>query len=410
MAGTFAERLVSAIASTHAVIDLDAYASNVQVMRNRLRQRGDELMMAVVKANAYGHGAVMCAKTAIDAGADWLGVARIEEALILREHGIAAPILVLGPPNTTLVARAAQNDITLTIGSPDLLPRIQPALDQIPDDMSLNVHLKIDSGMHRFGVYPHEAAEVARDLQEEPKIRYTGLYTHFATADASDDDFIREQIERFASTVAEELLAEGLAPTLIHLSNSAASIRGVQLPEVLRSFTVMYRPGLALYGMSPSGDVPVPKEFHRVMTLKTRLGRVFRLEPGEGVSYGLTHVARHPTICGTIPIGYGDGLDRHLSSKGWMAVKGRRCPILGRVCMDQVVIDINNVSQPEEGDEVIVLGSGRGNTMTPEDAAAKIGTINYEVTTSVMPRVPRVYMSYEEVVAVEDLNGLVEKP
>ena len=409
MAGTFAERLVSAIASTHAVIDLDAYASNVQVMRNRLRKRGSELMMAVVKANAYGHGAVMCARTAVDAGADWLGVARIEEALLLRDHGITAPILVLGPLNPTLVTRAAQNDITVTIGSPDTLDRIQPFLAQIPDDMMLDVHLKIDSGMHRFGVHPHEASDVARDLQEEPKLRYSGLYTHFATADDGDDSFLNEQISRFTETVME-LMPEGLAPSLIHVSNSAASIREAQLPDVLSPFTIMYRPGLALYGMSPSGDVPIPNEFHRVLTLKTRLGRVFRLEKGEGVSYGLTHVAKHPTICGTVPIGYGDGLDRHLSNRGWMSVKGRRCPIIGRVCMDQVVIDINNVSQPEEGDEVIVIGDGRSNTMTPEDAAAKIGTINYEVTTAILPRVPRIYMSYEDVVAVEDLNGLVEKP
>lgn len=407
MAGSFAERLVSAVASTHAVIDLDAYASNVQVMRNRLRSRGNELMMAVVKANAYGHGAIMCAKTAIDAGADWLGVARIEEALVLRDHGITAPILVLGPFNTTLVGQAARRDITLTIGSPDILDRIRPALEDLPDN-GLNVHLKIDTGMHRFGVHPHEAADVARDLAEEPALRYSGLYTHFATADAGDDSFLIEQQRRFAETVLE-LTPEGLAPPLIHMSNSAASIRGT-LPSELVNHTIMFRPGLALYGLSPSGDVPVPKEFHRVITLKTRLGRVFRLEPGEGVSYGLTHVAKSPTICGTLPIGYGDGLDRLLSNRGWMSVKGRRCPILGRVCMDQTVIDINHVSQPVEGDEVIVLGDGRGNTMTPEDAAARIGTINYEVTTAILPRVPRVFMSYQEVVAVEDLNGLIEKP
>ena len=407
MAGTFAERLVSAVASTHAVIDLDAYASNVQVMRNRLRKRGDELIMAVVKANAYGHGAVMCARTAIDAGADWLGVARIEEALILRKHGVSAPILVLGPFNPALVRSAAEHGITLTIGSPNALDRIRPALADVPEN-GLDIHLKIDTGMHRFGVHPSEAPDVARDLAEEPAIRYSGLFTHFATADDADDSFLKEQQRRFVDTVME-LTPEGLAPQLIHLNNSAASIRGA-VPSELQDHIQMSRPGLALYGLSPSGDVPIPKEFHRVMTLKTRLGRVFQLEPGEGVSYGLTHQAKSRTLCGTIPIGYGDGLDRLLSNRGWMSVKGRRCPILGRICMDQTVIDINTVSQPAEGDEVIVLGNGRENTMTPEDAAAKIGTINYEVTTAILPRVPRVFMSYEDVVAVEDLNGLIEKP
>ncbi|TVR76476.1 MAG: alanine racemase [Sphaerobacteraceae bacterium] len=406
MAGSFAERLVSAVAGTHAVINLDAYASNVQVMRNRLRKRGDELMMAVVKANAYGHGAVMCARTAIDAGADWLGVARIEEALQLRNHGITAPILVLGPFNPTLIHKAAENDITVTIGAPDALDRILPALEDMPDN-SLNVHLKIDTGMRRFGVMPEEAAEVARELSETPAIRYSGIFTHFATADSEDESFLIEQQKRFVETIYE-LIPEGLAPQLVHFSNSAASLRGT-LPDELQHFTVMYRPGLALYGMSPSGDVPIPKEFHRVVTVKTRLGRVFKLQRNEGVSYGLSHVASAPTMCGTLPIGYGDGLNRLLSNRGWMSMQGRRCPIIGRVCMDQTVIDINTISNPQSGDEVIVLGDGRANTMTPEDAAAKIDTINYEVTTAILPRVPRIFMSYEEVVAVEDLDGLVER-
>jgi alanine racemase len=145
------------------------------------------------------------------------------------------------------------------------------------------------------------------------------------------------------------------------------------------------------------------------MTLKSRIGRIFRLEPGEGVSYGLTHVATVPTLCATVPIGYGDGLNRHLSNKGWMSVKGRRCPILGRVCMDQTVIDITTVAQPEEGDEVVVFGDGKGNSMTADAAASSIGTINYEVTTAVLPRVPRIYLFEEDIVAVEDLNGLIER-
>jgi alanine racemase len=406
MAGSFAERLISAVAGTHAVIDLDAYASNVQVMRNRLRHRGDELMMAVVKANAYGHGAVMCARTAIDAGADWLGVARIEEALQLRNHDITAPILVLGPFNPTLIRQAAEHDITITIGAPDALDRILPTIEDLPDD-SLNVHLKIDTGMRRFGVMPDEASDVARDLMEAPAIRYSGVFTHFATADEADDSFLQEQQRRFVETIYE-MTPEGLVPPFVHISNSAASLRGT-LPDELRDFTIMYRPGLALYGMSPSGDVPIPKEFHRVLTLKTRLGRVFKLQRNEGVSYGLSHIASAPTLCGTVPIGYGDGLDRMLSNKGWMSMQGRRCPIIGRVCMDQTVIDINTISNPQAGDEVIVLGDGRANTMTPEDAAAKIGTINYEVTTAILPRVPRIYMNYEDVVAVEDLDGLTER-
>jgi alanine racemase len=407
MAGTFAERLIGAIGGTHAVIDLDAYASNVQVMRNRLRKLGNVQMMAVVKANAYGHGAVMCARVAIEAGADWLGVARIEEALQLREFGITSPILVLGPFNPALISKAAQNDIAVAIGSVDGLQRIRPALESI-GDATLEVHLKIDTGMHRYGVYPNEAVDLSRELKEEPTIEYTGIFTHFATADDADDSFLQEQQRRFSEVILE-LTPEGLVPPIVHMSNSAASLRE-SIPSGLSGHKVLFRPGLALFGISPSDDVPKPKEFHRVMTLKTRLGRVFRLEPGEGVSYGLTHVAKVPTLCATVPIGYGDGLNRHLSNKGWMSVKGRRCPILGRVCMDQTVIDITTVAQPEEGDEVVVYGDGKGSSMTVDDAAGIIGTINYEVTTSVLARVPRIFQFEGEIVAVQDLDGLIERP
>jgi alanine racemase len=408
MAGSFAERLVSAVAGTHAVIDLDRYASNVQVMRGRLRKLGDVRMMAVVKANAYGHGAVMCARTAIEAGSDWLGVARIEEGLLLRQHGINAPILAMGPFNPVLIGKAAEQRIAVTIGSPDGLERIRPALDRLTDG-SLEVHLKIDSGMHRYGVYPSEAADIARELAEEPAVHFAALMTHFATADDADESFLQEQQRRFIGTIMD-LMPEGLVPPLIHMSNSAASLRGT-LPSDLPvlGLRVMFRPGLALYGLPPSEHVPTPGEFHRVMTLKSRIGRIFRLEPGEGVSYGLTHVATVPTLCATVPIGYGDGLNRHLSNKGWMSVKGRRCPILGRVCMDQTVIDITTVAQPEEGDEVVVFGDGKGNSMTADAAASSIGTINYEVTTAVLPRVPRIYLFEEDIVAVEDLNGLIER-
>jgi alanine racemase len=407
MAGSFVERVVAAVAGTHAVIDLDRFASNVQVMQGRLRELGDVQLMAVVKANAYGHGAIMCARVAIDAGADWLGVARIEEGLFLREHGVSAPILALGPFNPTLIGQAARNNIAVAIGSTEGLDRIRPALSGLGPG-SLEVHLEIDTGMRRFGVFPDEAADIARELVEEPAIRYGGLYTHFATADSADESFFLQQQRTFVETVLD-LTPEGLVSPLVHMSNSAASIVG-DLPAELRHHQVLFRPGLALYGLSPSEDVPTPPEFHRVMTLKSRIGRIFRLKPGEGVSYGLTHVAKTSTLCATVPVGYGDGLHRRLSNQGWMSVQGRRCPILGRICMDQTVIDITTVSHPEEGDEVIVFGDGRSNTMTADTAAELIGTINYEVTTAVLPRVPRIYLNYEEVVAVEDLWGLIEKP
>ena len=407
MAGTFAERAVAAVAGTHAVIDLDAYAGNVRGMHQRLQRFGNVRLMAVVKANAYGHGAVMCARAALEAGADWLGVARVEEGMMLRRAGITAPVLALGPINPALVLQAARDNIAISIGSTGGLERVHPVLERL-DDEALEVHLKIDTGMHRYGVYPDEAADVARALSEEPAIRFGGIFTHFATADDEDDSYLQEQQRRLVDTI-HELLPEGLVPPLIHLSNSAASIRGV-LPRELQDYNVMFRPGLALYGLPPSDAVPTPPGFRRVMTLKTRLGRVFSLAPGEGVSYGLTHVAQTRLVCGTVPAGYGDGLHRLLSNRGWMSVDRRRCPIIGRVCMDQSVIDITTVSGPQEGDEVIVFGDGSGSSMTADDVARLTDTINYEVTTAVLPRVPRVYLNNGETVAIEDLEGLIERP
>jgi alanine racemase len=406
MTHAFEGRIDAALGGTHAVVDLDAFAGNVRAMRRMLDPHGEIDMMAVIKANAYGHGAVVCGKIALEAGANLLGVARIEEGLVLRDHGITSPILVLGPFNPVLALEAAEQRIAIAVGSTGGLARLRPVLQGL-DGPALEVHLKIDSGMHRYGVYPEEAIEVARALRDEPGIDITGLFTHFATADEPNSAFLDEQRRRFES-VREALRAEGLEPPHVHITNSAACLRGVA-PEPATTGTRIFRAGIALYGLPPSADVPTPSGFRRVMTLKTRLGRVFTLHPGEGVSYGLTFVAEKPVRCGTVPIGYGDGLNRLLSNHGWMSVGDKRCPILGRVCMDQTVIDISSVPDATEGDEVIVFGDGSGESMTADDAAAIIGTINYEVVTAILPRVPRVYLRDGIPAAVADLEGLIER-
>jgi alanine racemase len=404
--GTFAQRVEAARQGTHALVDLDAFAGNVRALRAGLRDREPCELMAVVKANAYGHGIVTCARAALEAGADRLGVARIEEGLLLRAHGVDAPILALGPFNASLAGQAAEQGIAVAVGSTGGLGRLLPALAGAAN--RLEVHLKVDSGMHRYGVEPKEVVSVAKALAEADGVELAGLFSHFATADESDPAFMREQERRF-SVARAELESAGLLPRLIHQTNSAGTIRGVKTarPE-LASGVAIYRVGLALYGLSPSTDVPAPPGVRPVLTLRTRLGRVFTLEPGEGVSYGLTHVARRPTRCGTVPVGYGDGLFRLLSNVGWMAVGGARCPILGRVCMDQTVIDLSDAPAAAEGGEVTVLGDGSDAGMTADDMAAVVGTINYEIVTALAARVPRVYLRHGEPVAVSDLFGLVE--
>ncbi|HET7034315.1 MAG TPA: alanine racemase [Thermomicrobiaceae bacterium] len=396
--GEFAGRLAAARAGSHAVIDLDAYAGNLRRMRARLPQAA--ALMAVVKANAYGHGLLPIAQTAVEAGADWLGVARIEEGLLLRQAGIETPVLVLGPPNPALLAQAVAAGLDLAAGSSETVAAIAAAASA---RQPARVHLKLDSGMHRYGVEPEGATALARTVAGEPRLVLAGLFTHFATAD-EPGGFMAEQIRRFESARAA-LAAAGIAPPLLHYANSAATLRGA-LPAAGAGQTAIVRCGYALYGLSPSAEVPVPPDFRPVLSLHSRLARVFTLPAGEGVSYGLSFVAERPLRCATLPLGYGDGLPRALSNRGWALVNGAACPIRGRVCMDQLVIEVEDAGEVREGDAAIIYGAEPG-AMTVDDAAALCGGIGYEIVTALSARLPRVSLRHGQPAAVSDLLGLV---
>lgn len=408
---TVAERLAGALAGTQALVDLDALAGNVAAVLARL-PAGAELM-AVVKANAYGHGLVPCARAALAAGATRLGVARVEEGLRLRAAGIDAPILVLGPANPALAGQAARAGLALAVGSLEGLAGLLAALPDGALESPLRLHLKLDTGMRRFGVDPAGAPALARAIGSDRRLVLEGLFTHFATADEADDGFLRTQAERFAAT-QRTLAALGIRPPLLHMANSAALLRGVVDPDDvaapgIEGATLVARAGLILYGLSPSAEIPAPDELRPVLSLRTRLARVFDLAAGEGISYGLTYRAPRPTRCATLPIGYGDGLPRGLSNRGWALVRGAVCPIRGRVCMDQTVIEVADAPDAAEGDEAILLGDGRdpqARAMTAEVAAGLLGTINYEVVTAIAARVPRLYLRAGRPVALEDLFGL----
>lgn len=398
----FDDRVAAALGWTHALIDLDALAANIAALLACLPPAAG--LMAVAKANAYGHGLVPCARAALDAGATYLAVARIEEGLLLRESGITAPILVLGPPNPFLVRHAVSNGIALAVGSSD---SVQAVTAHLGDGLGpARLHLKIDSGMHRYGVQPDNAPDLARAIAQDSRLALEGLFTHFATADAADDRFLREQVRRF-TTVRRALASAGINPPLVHLANSPATLRRVpHWPDLrLPGDLSLVRTGVAMYGLSPSADVPVSQAFQPVMTLKTRLARVFTIAPGEGVSYGLTYVASDRVRCATLPLGYGDGLARPLSNRGWAVIRGTSCPIRGRVSMDQTVVEIGAL-EAAEGDEAIVISDGRDGAMTASQAAALYGTINYEVVTAIPERVPRIYLRGGRPVAVLDLIGL----
>lgn len=398
----FEERVAAALGWTHALIDLDALAGNIAALMACLPPCTG--LMAVAKANAYGHGLVPCALAALDAGASHLAVARIEEGMLLRKSGITAPILVLGPSNPLLIRHAVSNGIALAVGSSESVRAVAACLG---DGLGpARLHLKIDSGMHRYGVQPAAALDLAHAIAQDSRLALEGLFTHFATADVADDRFLREQVRRFTA-VRQELACAGIDPPLVHLANSPATLRRVpHWPESrLPGEISLVRTGVAMYGLSPSTEVPVSNEFHPVMTLKTRLARVFTIAPGEGVSYGLTYVAPDRVRCATLPLGYGDGLARPLSNRGWVVIHGTPCPIRGRVSMDQTVVEIGALDAAE-GDEAIIIGDGREGVMTASQAAALYGTINYEVVTAIPERVPRVYLRNGRPVAVLDLIGL----
>lgn len=381
---------------TVAEISLDAMTRNIEAFRKRVGS-GPRLL-ASVKANAYGHGAVETARAATTAGVDYLGVAFLEEALQLRRAGIRTPILVLGftPANGLAIAR--DHDITVTIYREDILE----AAAQLPfggqhSSRRLKVHIKIDSGMGRLGLLPGEAARsfVERAFRI-PGLEVEGLFTHFARADERDKTYSEMQIERFANVV-EEVRKLQLPIPIIHAANSAA---GIDLPTHVNG---MLRLGIGMYGLYPSDEVDrgaVPLE--PVMTLKTSLVHVKKLAGGEGISYGTRYFTRREETIGTIPIGYADGFSRMLSGKAEALFRGQRVSIVGTICMDQCMVRLDEGCEGQEakpGEEVVLMGRQGDGVITAEEIAAKLGTINYEVTCMIAARIPRVYIR----------NGTVEK-
>ncbi len=377
-----------------AEVDLAAVERNVAALK---KAAGAARFMAVVKANAYGHGALAVAQRALQAGADWLGVARLDEALVLREAGIAAPVLVFGhtPPQQTPVL--LEHDIRPTVFDPETARRMSAAA--AADGRRLKIHLKIDTGMGRLGILPDSlrpgarksapperaAAEIAA-IAELAGTEIEGIYTHFATADDADKTFARKQLSLFTELTGA-LENTGIRIPIRHAANSAAII---DLPE---THLDLVRAGIAMYGLAPSPQVAVDSvALTPAMALKTRIVHLKKVPAGFAVSYGSTYRAPAPTAIATVPIGYADGYSRNLSNRGHMLVRGRRAPIAGRICMDQTMLDVGRIEDAAVGDEVVVFGTQKGETLPAEELADELGTISYEVVSAVMARVPRVYV------------------
>ncbi len=384
---------------TVAVIDLDVLRENVRLFKTLISSTTS--LMAVVKADGYGHGSVPIAKAALAAGADELGVATVDEGTRLRDTGIDAPILVLGPIGDNERSRALSKRLTLVVSDLGFARGVETDKQMLRLKEPVPVHLKIDTGMRRFGASPEDSVEIATFISASPHLELAAVMTHFAAADDADPALTLDQTRRF-STVCETIRAAGVTVPQVHLANSAATIR---FPDLFRD---RVRVGIAMYGLQPGPDIDLPDGVKPVMTLHSRLGRVFSVQPGESVGYGRFWNAAKPTMAGLVPLGYADGYRRHGSDNFWMSVNGRRSPVLGRISMDQTVVEVD--ARARKGDPVIVVGDGTdGVAPTLNDLATLIDTIPYELATGlVAPRLPHLYVQQGELVAISDASGYRE--
>lgn len=371
---------------TVAEVDLASIGRNIAAIRRRIGP-GPEIM-AVVKADAYGHGAVQVATTALTSGATWLGVALVEEGVVLRKSGIIAPILVFGQLFPSQARRALRYSLSCTVSTYEFAEALSVAATQ--EGKKGKCHIKVDTGMGRIGVSPRQAASFVRRVAMLPNVEVEGIYTHFATADADDKSFAREQLSRFMEVI-EALSTIGVQIQFRHAANSAAC---VDMPEAQLD---LVRPGILMYGLSPFSTERFQKvkremDIRPALSLKTRVSFVKRVPAGTPVSYGSTYVTREDTVIATLPVGYADGLSRGLSNRGEVLIRGRRLPIVGRICMDQCMVDAGNL-EVEVGDEAVLIGRQGDQEISAEEVADKLGTISYEVVCAISKRVPRVYSS-----------------
>lgn len=384
------------IESIWAEIDLEAIAHNVRQLKTILTPPAK--FMAVVKANGYGHGTAAVASKAIEAGADMLGVARIAEAIALRQAGISHPILVFGPPPPERIAEIAAYDLIQSVGT-FAFARMMSDHAQLTG-RSITIHIKVDTGMGRLGVLPAPvrfsalgkqlggaAVREVESICHLPGLIAEGIYTHFANADDPDLDFAHDQLSRFLDFI-QTLKHRGMHFPIRHAANSAGILR---LPE---SHLDLVRAGIALYGYHPSADTHRPDvDLKPALSWKSRIVHIKNVPKDFSVSYGRTYRTPTPTRIATIAAGYADGLSRSLSSNGEVLIRGMRAPIVGRVCMDLTMVDVGHIPEAAVNDEVVLIGKQGDTQITADDLAARQHTISYEILTSIGQRVPRLYFS-----------------
>jgi len=365
---------------TQARINLSSFRHNVEAVR--LYTGRKTRIMAVVKANGYGHGMVEMSRAAVETGVEFLSVARIDEALELRQAGITHPVLVFELPRKESIESAINEKIDLTVGSIEGAREIDFVASRL--GKKAIVQIKVDTGMGRLGLNYLLAETEIEMILRCTHLQVAGIYSHFANSEISDQSFAKEQIKRFASLL-ETLKKKGIDIPIVHMANSAAIM---SLPE---SHFTMVRPGLMLYGYAPAVGLDKKHPVHPVMSLVSQISFLKTIEPGISISYGRRFVAKQRTRIGTVPIGYADGYSRLLTGKTEVLVRGTRVPVAGTICMDHLMINIGDMDEVHEGELVTLIGQDGSDTISAWDIAEKLGTIPYEVTCMISKRVKRIY-------------------
>lgn len=370
--------------ATHARIHLDNIRDNIFGIRKAV---GNRKILIAVKANGYGHGAVEVSRMAEKIGVDWLGVATVPEALLLRDAGITLPILKFSPSFPEEMQAAVARNVTLAVCSLENAESLQAVARQ--QGVKARVHLKVDTGMGRVGVPMEDAPALATFMETAcPDVVLEGVFTHLPVSDEAEPDFTQAQIKDFKKTVAAIEAAIGRKVDLAHCSNSGAVLGH---PE---AWMDLVRPGIMIYGFYPDAGTPRSIPLQPGMSLLSRVSFMKKIQAGTSIGYGRTWLAAEDTWIATIPVGYADGFNRLLSNQGRVLIEGRSYPIVGRVCMDQSMVDLGSDPDVNVGDEVVLLGRSGDEEINCYEWASKLKTITYEVTCQISGRVVRVYGDY----------------
>jgi len=367
--------------ATRAEIDLKAISQNVFNIKSRV---APAQVMAVVKDNAYGHGAEQVSRVVLKAGASMLAVSIVEEGVMLRQQGFKCSILVLGPHLPQQVELFLRFDLSPTVSYFEFANELSNKAEKMGKIAS--IHIKVETGLGRTGFKLDRAVQQISEICNMKNLQLAGIYTHLATSDEEDKSYAHLQLERF-NKLLQRVANAGIRPPLLHAANSGAIL------DFPQSYYDIVRPGIMLYGYYPSPYSTHSVKLHPALTLKSKVSFIKKIKKGDSVGYGRKYIASADTCIATIPIGYGDGYNRLLSNQGKVLIRGKRFPIAGRVCMDMLMVDLGLNSKVELGDEVVLMGKQQSESITMEEICQKLGTIANEFCCWISPRTPRVYIN-----------------